>query len=108
MKRWQLLAAQVLARLVFLALEVTLLVAFAVFALDVPMRGRSSAFAVVCLVGAGAFVGVGLLLAARPKTVEGVSGLMNLAMFPMWIAPGSSFRSSAFRSRLNRSCGRSR
>jgi ABC-type multidrug transport system permease subunit len=96
MKRWQLLAAQVLSRLVFLALEVGVLVAFAVWALDVPMRGSLAAFAVVCLVGAGAFVGVGLLLAARPKTIEGVSGLMNLAMFPMWIGSGVFFSIERF------------
>ena len=39
MRRWQLLAAQVLARLVFLALEVAILLAFAVLVLDVPLRG---------------------------------------------------------------------
>ncbi|QQR74643.1 MAG: ABC transporter permease [Holophagales bacterium] len=96
MKRWQLLAAQVLARLVFLALEVAILVTFAVFALDVPMRGSLAAFALVCLVGAGAFVGVGLLTAARPKTIEGVSGIMNLAMFPMWIGSGVFFSIERF------------
>ena len=96
MKRWQLLAAQVLARLVFLTLEVTLLVAFARFALDVPLRGSLLAFAVVCLAGAGAFVGVGLLTAARPKTIEGVSGIMNLAMFPMWIGSGVFFSIERF------------
>lgn len=96
MKRWQLLAAQMLSRLVFLALEVGVLVAFAVWALDVPLRGSLAAFAVVCLTGAGAFVGVGLLLAARPKTIEGVSGLMNFAMFPMWIGSGVFFSIERF------------
>ena len=30
-----------------------------------------------------AFVGLGLLVAARPRTIEGVSGLMNFVMFPV-------------------------
>ena len=43
-----------------------------------------------------AFSSLGLLLAARPRTVEGVSGLMNLVMLPMWIFSGVFFSSSRF------------
>jgi ABC-type multidrug transport system permease subunit len=96
MRRWHLLAAQVLARLVFLVVEATVLVAFAVLALDVPFRGSIAAFAVVTLLGAMAFVGVGLLLAARPRTIEGVSGLMNFTMAPMWIGSGIFFSVERF------------
>ena len=39
---------------------------------------------------------VGLLTAARPKTIEGVSGIMNLAMFPMWIGSGVFFSIERF------------
>jgi ABC-type multidrug transport system permease subunit len=96
MRRWQLLAAQLGARLVFLALEVVILLAFAVFALDVPLRGSLVTLALVTALGALAFVGLGLLLAARPKTIEGVSGLMNLAMFPGWIFSGVFFSTERF------------
>jgi ABC-type multidrug transport system permease subunit len=96
MRRWQLLAAQVLARLVFLALEVAVLLTFAVLVLDVPLRGTLAAVAVVCLLGAMSFVGIGLLVASRPRTIEGVSGLMNLAMFPMWIFSGVFFSNERF------------
>jgi len=72
--RWHLLAAQILARLVFLALEATILVAFAVVALDVPLRGSLVAFGAVAAFGAMTFVGIGLLVASRPRTIEGVSG----------------------------------
>lgn len=96
MRRWQLLAAQVLGRLVFLALEVVVLIGFAVWLLKVPMRGSLALFAVVCLCGALSFVGLGLLVAARPRTIEGVSGLMNLAMFPMWIFSGTFFSTERF------------
>jgi ABC-type multidrug transport system permease subunit len=96
MRRWHLLAAQVLARLVFLALEVAILLGFAVVALDVPMRGSVAAVAVVCVLGALSFVGLGLLVAARPRTIEGVSGLMNFVMFPMWIFSGVFFSNERF------------
>ncbi len=95
-RRWQLLAAQVLARLLFLALEVTVLVGFAVAVLDVPLRGSILALALVAALGALAFVGIGLLVAARPKTIEGVSGLMNFAMFPGWIFSGVFFSTERF------------
>ena len=96
MRRWHLLAAQVLARLIFLALEVAILVAFAVLVLDVPLRGSVGALGLVSALGAMAFVGLGLLLAARPKTIEGVSGLMNFAMFPGWIFSGTFFSVERF------------
>ena len=96
MRRWQLLAAQVLARLVFLALEVSVLLGFAVLVLDVPIRGAVASVGVVCVLGALSFVGLGLLVAARPRTIEGVSGLMNFVMFPMWIFSGVFFSNERF------------
>lgn len=96
LRRWHLLAAQALARAVFLGLEVTALVGFAVVFLDVPMRGTVLLLAGVSLLGAATFVGLGLLVAARPRTLEGVSGLMNLAMFPGWIFSGTFFSTERF------------
>ena len=51
---------------------------------------------VVCVVSALAFGGVGLLIASRPKTIEGASGIMNLVMLPMWVLSGVFFSSSNF------------
>jgi ABC-type multidrug transport system permease subunit len=96
MRRWHLLLAQVLARFVFLALEVAILVLFAVLVLDVPFRGSLALFALAASFGALAFVGLGLLVASRARTVEGVSGLMNLAMFPGWIFSGVFFSTERF------------
>ena len=96
MRRWHLLAAQVGARMVFLALEVVILIAFAVLVLDVPLAGSVAALALVSVLGALAFVGLGLLVASRAKTIEGVSGLMNFVMFPMWIFSGVFFSNERF------------
>ena len=57
---------------------------------------RLAAVAVVCVLGALSFVGLGLLVAARPRTIEGVSGLMNFVMFPMWIFSGVFFSNERF------------
>jgi ABC-type multidrug transport system permease subunit len=96
MSKSEYLLSHMLARLVFLGLEVGALLLFARLVFDVPMRGSLLSFAVVVLVGATAFSGVGLLVASRAKTIEGVSGLMNLVMVPMWIFSGVFFSSGNF------------
>jgi ABC-2 type transport system permease protein len=88
--------SHVLARLVFLAMEVAVVLAFGHLAFGVPVRGSLLAVAVVAVIGAMTFAGVGLLVASRARTVEGVSGLMNLVMVPMWIFSGIFFSYSNF------------
>ena len=96
MPRSAYLLAILLARLVFLAAEGTVLIAFAYFAFGVDVHGGLAALAVVSLVGALTFGGIALLVASRAKTVEGVSGLLNLVMLPMWVFSGVFFASSNF------------
>ena len=59
-------------------------------------RRRWRAGASLALLGALAFGGLGLLVASRARTIEGVSGLMNLVMLPMWVLSGVFFASSNF------------
>ena len=96
MSRTQFLASFVLSRLTFLVIEVALLVGFAALVFGVPLRGSPALLGGVCLLSALAFASLGLLLAARPRTVEGVSGIMNLVMLPMWIFSGVFFSSARF------------
>ena len=42
------------------------------------------------------FSGIGLLTASRAQTIEGVSGIMNVVMAPMWICSGIFFAASNF------------
>ena len=95
-RRSHLLGAQLTSRLIFLVPEAGALLLFAHFALGVPFRGSLMLLAAVSLFGALAFSGLGLLVAARPRTIEGVSGLMNLAMVPMWIFSGIFFSTERF------------
>ncbi len=95
-RRSHILGAQVLARLLFLVPEAGVLLAFAGVVLGVPVRGSWLLLTAVALLGALAFAGIGLLLAARPRTIEGVSGLMNFAMLPMWVGSGTFFSTERF------------
>jgi ABC-2 type transport system permease protein len=96
MSRFDFLASLMLSRLVFLALEVALLVGFGWLAFDVAVRGSLLDLVVVALLGAVAFTGIALLTAARAKTIETASGIMNLVMVPMWLLSGSFFSSERF------------
>jgi ABC-type multidrug transport system permease subunit len=95
-KRSHLLAAQLLSRLIFLVPEAGALLLFAYFLMSVPLRGSLLTLCAVSLLGALAFTGLGLLTAARPRTIEGVSGLMNLVMVPMWVFSGIFFSTERF------------
>lgn len=95
-KRSQLLGAQLVSRLIFLVPEAGALLVFAYFLMGVPIRGSLAALAAVSLLGALAFTGLGLLTAARPRTIEGVSGVMNLVMVPMWVFSGIFFSTERF------------
>lgn len=95
-RRSHLLGAQITSRLLFLVPEAGALLVFAYFVLGVPLRGSPILLAGVSLLGALVFSGLGLLTAARPRTIEGVSGLMNLVMVPMWIFSGIFFSTERF------------
>jgi ABC-2 type transport system permease protein len=96
MRRSHYLLSFMLSRLVFLALEVVAVVVFAWIAFGVSVHGRIVDLAAVALIGSLTFAGIGLLVASRPKTIEGVSGLMNLVMLPMWLLSGTFFSASRF------------
>ena len=89
MRRSHYLLSFMLSRLVGLVLEVAVVVGFGWLLFGVAVRGSLLALAVVSLLGALTFAGLGLLVAARPRTIEGVSGWMNLVQLPMWLLSGS-------------------
>jgi ABC-2 type transport system permease protein len=96
MARWQYLASFALSRLTLLFIEVGLLLGFAVLAFGVPLRGSIPLLILICLLSSLCFASLGLLIASRAQTIEGASGLMNLAMLPMWIFSGVFFSASRF------------
>jgi ABC-2 type transport system permease protein len=96
MRKREYLFAQVLARLVFLGPEVAVPLVFAVLALGLPVQGSVLDIAVVSIVGALGFGGIGLMVASRARTFEAINGLLNVFMLPMWVLSGVFFASSTF------------
>ena len=96
MRKSDYLLAQFLSRLVFLVIEVAVVVIFARAVFDVAIRGSFALFTLVCFVGGSAFAGLGLLIASRARTLEAISGLMNVVMMPMWICSGVFFSYERF------------
>ncbi|HEX2723503.1 MAG TPA: ABC transporter permease, partial [Gemmatimonadaceae bacterium] len=96
MSRAEYLLAFLFSRMFFLIIEVVTLLGFGALVFGVPLRGSLIDLSAICLLSALAFGGLGLLIASRAKTVEGVSGLMNFVMLPMWIFSGVFFSSSNF------------
>jgi ABC-2 type transport system permease protein len=96
MRRSHYLASFALSRLLFLIPEIAAIVGFGWLVFGVEVRGSLVALSVVSLLGAAAFAALGLLVAARPTTIEAVSGWMNLVMLPMWILSGSFFSYERF------------
>lgn len=96
MARTDYLLAQMLARLVFLVAEVSVLLGSTMLVFSVPVRGSWLLLAGVVLLGAVAFAGLGLLVASRARSIEAVSGWMNVVMLPMWVASGVFFSTANF------------
>jgi ABC-type multidrug transport system permease subunit len=96
MRRSHYLLSYGLSRMVFLVFEVAALIVFGALVFDVEVRGSILALALFAVLGAAAFGGLGLLIAARTRTTEGVSGLMNLVQLPMWLLSGTFFSYERF------------
>jgi ABC-type multidrug transport system permease subunit len=96
MRKSTFLTAQFLSRLVFLIVEVAVVATFAWLVFGVAIRGPVLLFCFLCLLGGAAFSGVGILVSSRARTLEAVSGLMNLVMMPMWICSGVFFSYERF------------
>jgi ABC-type multidrug transport system permease subunit len=96
MPRWQYLMSFLLSRLAMLVIEVLVFLGFAKVAFGVPFRGSLWELGFLCILTSMAFSAIGLLVSSRAKTMEAVSGLMNLVMLPMWILSGVFFSASRF------------
>jgi ABC-type multidrug transport system permease subunit len=96
MSRVEYLLSYLLSRIVMLVTEIVVISGFGWLVFGVPFRGPFAVFALVCMVGGFTFNALGLLVASRVRTIEAVSGLMNLAMMPMWVVSGVFFSASRF------------
>ena len=96
MPRSHYLLSFLFSRLFFLVVEIAVVLGSTVLLFGVPVRGSLVQLFTVCLLAALSFGGIGLLVSSRARTIEGVSGLMNLIMMPMWVLSGVFFSASNF------------
>jgi ABC-2 type transport system permease protein len=83
-------------RMMVLVIEVGVPIGFGMLAFGVPVRGRFLDLVVICVMSSLSFSALGLLIASRARTIEAVSGLMNLVQVPMWILSGVFFSAQRF------------
>ncbi|MEO8636747.1 MAG: ABC transporter permease [Gemmatimonadales bacterium] len=96
MARADYLASFLITPLLLLAFEVGATLTFGRVVFDVPMRGAIGTLMVACVCGSLCFSSLGLLVASRPATIEGASGMMNFIMLPMWVLSGVFFSAARF------------
>jgi ABC-2 type transport system permease protein len=96
MRRLDYLLSFLVFRMMLLGVEAGVPIGFGVLAFGVPLRGSVLVLAGLCVLGSLAFSALGLLLASRARTIEAVSGLMNIVMLPMWIVSGLFFSAQRF------------
>ncbi len=96
MSRTDYLLSHLIWRLMILVIEVAVPVGFGAIAFGVPMRGSLLDLVLLSVLASLTFSAMGLLIASRARTIEGVSGLMNLTQVPMWILSGVFFSAQRF------------
>jgi ABC transporter DrrB family efflux protein len=96
MRRADFLGAMMASRMVLVFFELVLLLVFGWIVFSLVIRGSLWLIALLAILGAFVFSGLGLLVASRARKIETVSGLMNLVMLPMFVFSGIFFSSDRF------------
>jgi ABC-type multidrug transport system permease subunit len=96
MSRTHFLLSFVLVRGLFLLGELPLLLAFAKWVFDVPIRGSLLLLVGLSTLGSLVFAGMGLLVGSRADNTQTVAGLVNLVTQPMAISSGVFFSAARF------------
>jgi ABC-2 type transport system permease protein len=96
MRKSDFMLSLMLSRMAFAIPEVLLLLAVAWLVFGVTVRGDWLLLFGLIVAGGACFAGLGLLIASRARTLETASGLMNLAMLPMYVLSGVFFSSERF------------
>src|SRR5882762_9249127 len=96
MSRAHFLLSFVLVRGVFLLGELPILLCFAHWVFNVPIRGSVPLIVGLSALGSLMFAGMGLLIGSRAQNTHTVAGLVNLATIPMLVTSGVFFSAARF------------
>jgi ABC-2 type transport system permease protein len=96
MRKTHFLGAMMGSRMILVFLEMVLLLVFGRLVFGMIVQGQVWVIALLSLLGAFVFAGLGLLVASRARKIETVSGLINLVMLPMFVLSGIFFSAERF------------
>jgi ABC-2 type transport system permease protein len=89
--RWKLVASNILLRLLVAAIDGVLIIGIGIALFNVQIVGSVLAMAGLILLGAGAFLAIGFLLASFLKTEEQATGVVQVVQMPMMFLSGIFF-----------------
>lgn len=90
----ELILAFLVSRLGLVLFDAFAILAFGALVFGVPVQGSWLLLTALFVLSSLAFSALGLVVASRPRTIEGVSGVMNLVMLPQWVMAGVFFKTS--------------
>jgi len=96
MSRAHFLLSFVLVRGAFLLGELPILLSFAHWVFNVPVRGSLLLIFALSVLGSLMFAGMGLLIGSRAQNTHTVAGLVNMTTLPMLVTSGVFFSASRF------------
>jgi len=96
MSRLDYLLSYLIWRVMLLPIEVVIPIAFGALVFSVPIRGSWFAIGALCLLASMMFSAIGILVGSRAKTIEAVSGIINIVIMPMWVVSGVFFSAQRF------------
>jgi ABC-2 type transport system permease protein len=96
LRAWEYIAALLGSHLVAYVIEVVLLVGLARLLFGVPVPDRIFSLALLILLGALAFSGLGLAVTSLVRSAQGSSAVVNAFYLPMTFISGSFFSSQSF------------
>jgi ABC-type multidrug transport system permease subunit len=96
MSKLDYLLSYLIWRVILLPVEVVIPIVFGALAFGVPMRGSWLAVGALTLLGSMMFSSIGILAGSRVRTIEAISGIINLVIMPMWIVSGVFFSAQRF------------
>ena len=96
MRRTDFLLSLIASRLLLVVAEIALLFGLGVFFFNVRLLGNWFTILLIGATGAICFAALGLLTACRAQKLETASGIINLALMPMWLFSGIFFSYQRF------------
>ena len=91
LKRWKLVASNILLRLVVAAVDTVLIIGIGIAVFHIEIVGNLAVAAGFVFLGAGAFLALGFMLASFLKTEEQATGVVQVVQMPLMFLSGIFF-----------------